>query len=320
MKNTTPRRGFSLVELLVVIAIIGILVALLLPAVQAAREVARRRACHNNLKNVGLAALTYSDATQRFPTSGMEPAAGVSGTAALASQTAKANWSALGLILPFIEAQAVYDADYTSGMKTPIPSYYCPTRRPPALYPSAGWGKVAKTDYAGCRGTGRLVYSGTTSAGGSFYREWLHDGLLPCRACEYASGGTRACGICGPATAGTGQLMLAAVRPKDVTDGLSKTIMFGEKQLGSESDWATESDENEPYFCPGCDLDAARTLNTGSLPRRDIPMAYTFGSKHEEGWAAVMGDGSVRFISYFASGQVLQNAAGRNDGAVTNLD
>src|SRR3954453_11689787 len=61
------RRGFTLVELLVVIAIIGILVALLLPAIQAAREAARRASCSNNLKNVGLAVLNHCDTKKHFP-------------------------------------------------------------------------------------------------------------------------------------------------------------------------------------------------------------------------------------------------------------
>jgi prepilin-type N-terminal cleavage/methylation domain-containing protein/prepilin-type processing-associated H-X9-DG protein len=102
------RRGFTLVELLVVIAIIGILVALLLPAVQAAREAARRVSCQNNLKNVALAVLTYADAKKGLPpaTNAVQPA-----TSELIADTAlvdnELSW--IVQILPQIEEQALYN-------------------------------------------------------------------------------------------------------------------------------------------------------------------------------------------------------------------
>ena len=97
--QTSRRRGaFTLVELLVVIAIIGVLVALLLPAIQSAREAARRTSCNNNLKNLGLAALNFHDSHKKLPTSNR--AAGVTNAPRYA-------WSTL--MLPYFEEQNVYD-------------------------------------------------------------------------------------------------------------------------------------------------------------------------------------------------------------------
>ena len=103
------RSGFTLVELLVVIAIIGILIALLLPAVQAAREAARRSQCTNNLKQLGLALHNYHDTFNQFPPAGLDYGwASAAGTYEQPNKTIK-NHSGLTLLLPYIEQQAVYD-------------------------------------------------------------------------------------------------------------------------------------------------------------------------------------------------------------------
>ncbi|EAQ78053.1 DUF1559 family PulG-like putative transporter, partial [Blastopirellula marina] len=115
----SPRRrradGFTLVELLVVIAIIGVLIALLLPAVQQAREAARRMSCSNNLKQLGLALHNYHDTHLVFPY-GRSAAAEGSGLGGTSPQTYRSQ-TGLTALLPFIEKQALYNTiDFSAGL------------------------------------------------------------------------------------------------------------------------------------------------------------------------------------------------------------
>src|SRR5688500_9373803 len=101
---TSQRRGFTIIELLVVIAIIGVLTALLLPAVQAAREAARRMACTNNLKNLGLALHHYHDVYRTFPPGAVGP------LTPMFPQYAALKHHGLGtFLLPYLEQQALGD-------------------------------------------------------------------------------------------------------------------------------------------------------------------------------------------------------------------
>lgn len=256
------RGGFTLVELLVVIAIIGVLIALLLPAVQSARESARRISCTNNLKQVGLGLLEYVSAKQTFP-----PAQSVFSSVAMNKSTNPA-WAWSFLILPYMDQQTVYDMirsanstvlgpnnqnyylSYKSGLNgcsTVIPTYLCPSVVGGGVDPSRN------------QETNQLQYYAPYVAGGS-YTKGNQDTGAPAIGNNPAVG--FACsdygGIEGPSTNTTGvvnpstnqmyvlptsgvnlgmlpklvaTIMPAtsqAISPKLVPDGLSKTMIVGE--------------------------------------------------------------------------------------------
>lgn len=277
------RRAFTLVELLVVIAIIGVLVALLLPAVQAARESSRRSKCQNNLKQMALAWHMFSDTNNRLPDGGNDP---------IVATDMRVNWNFLYYTLPYIEQDSIFKETSDVLVRgTPIPVYYCATRRKPQLY-----GGFAKTDYAACAGTFRVT-----------------DGMLIQK--YYAPTGTG----------------LQPLRLPNVTDGLSNTIMLGEKQLNRPRLGAT-SDDNEPYCAPGWEQEIFRVANHSvplggwQPPRRDIndqnstASSSCFGSSHPSGFNAALGDGSVRFIGFSVDGNVFYRACQRDDGEVFSID
>ncbi len=169
MTKNSCRSGFTLVELLVVIAIIGVLVALLLPAVQAAREAARRAQCSNQLKQIALAWQLHHDTHKFYPSAGW----GYKWIGDADRGTGKkqpGSWAFS--ILPYLEATNLYQlgagatgtAKYdalTQLAQTPLPVFYCPSRRPAQAYHngdvSGGPGinynfgnteTLARTDYA----------------------------------------------------------------------------------------------------------------------------------------------------------------------------
>jgi prepilin-type N-terminal cleavage/methylation domain-containing protein/prepilin-type processing-associated H-X9-DG protein len=204
------RKGFTLIELLVVIAIIGILVALLIPAVQKAREAAARTQCVNNLKQIGLALHNHVDRNSRFPTSG-------EGVDATGLGTAFDLQSTFTHLLPFIEGgdiAAMYDMNtaYNGSTgnivaaKSVVQTYLCPTNpaRPASGRDSLGYGYC---DYMPIAYTDINIID--TSAGKD-----VRD-VVSKRS--------------------TGGLRLGGAAPGDISDGLSKTIAIMEDVGRSET-------------------------------------------------------------------------------------
>jgi len=204
------KRGFTLVELLVVIAIIGVMVGLLLPAVQAAREAARRMSCSNNLKQLGLSFHNYHDTFRRLP----HGAAPVSGDFNGTFTVSNSNWhgySPQTMILPYIEQTAVFDqltfrSTYTSGTIVPpaiiAPRVLARTQISTFLCPS-------DKDYPNATSRGWINYGVNFGSNTG----WRND-IQNCN----------------------GMFVLNFTRNfKDVTDGLSNTIMMGEFNKGDAS-------------------------------------------------------------------------------------
>jgi prepilin-type N-terminal cleavage/methylation domain-containing protein len=270
----TARRligGFTLVELLVVIAIIGALVALLLPAVQAAREAARRGACANNMKQIGLAIEGYQLTYRRYPSSNTDELL---------------NWDTIGeignhswgsLIMPYAEMEALKDSINFSlaamhaanrwAASTIVPIYRCPS------YDGAEY--TNDSHYP----AGQFAIGNYVSLGASDIDHIWSTGLKP----E---------GVIFP---------MSRVRPADVTDGLSKTIFIAESREEKMRVWIdgrTAANTALSYDSTAEDLAGAQVaLNDAPYyDDGDIKCEYGPSSMHPGGAHHLFGDGSAQFL------------------------
>lgn len=273
MRNGFPRRAFTLVELLVVIAIIGVLVALLLPAVQAAREAAARMRCSNNLKQMALAMHNHHDIHGTFPGAGSD---GPNKDCCNAST--RVGWTWMFHLTPFLEQKNVYDLpDTTAGntevARTALPVFHCPSRRQPTVYSNG-----ARSDYAGNGGQSMA----TNGAQGVMVKQWKS-----------------------PSTSRPVDLPVEQTRRMaDLTDGTSQTLMIAEKQV-HVTKLGSAGGDNEVWNNSGWDQDHVRLAEALPQPDSLHPdstaanfWSVRFGSSHPNVFNAAICDGSVRTISY----------------------
>lgn len=299
MRRFVRRPAFTLVELLVVIAIIGILVGLLLPAVQQAREAARRMSCQNNLKQMALAAHNFESARKVLPSS-IRPG----------GLTAAPRIAGLTFLLPFIEQQHMYSAydqkvNWSDPINLPVtrqkvPTYLCPSDAAPAdrldgLPEATPWTPtlVANTDYSAIIGVDqRLKTAGLVNESGN--------GIL---------------------------IKNGTPKFRDVIDGLSNTILYVESagrpyvyRLGKRiGDLPTNRTNAGGWSRPASDLSLDGSTYDGVLTPGPCPMNCTNGddvgalafplpyygtegtgeiySFHGTGANVAYGDGSIHYIS-----------------------
>jgi prepilin-type N-terminal cleavage/methylation domain-containing protein len=329
------RSAFTLVELLVVIAIIGILVALLLPAVQAAREAARRAQCQNNLKQLALGMVNHESSNKSLPFGGWtyywtgDPDAGF-------GRDQPGGWCYN--LYAFIEEQPL--RDYGSGltgaakkdaigkmMSTPVGTFICPTRRPARAYPggaavnggSAGM-LVAKTDYAANAGS---VIHPARSNPSSF--DWAPGG-----------GNTTVEIAIGVLNKGTTykwpnpdwcngiMCETVGIKYRQITDGTAHTLMLGEKYLNPDFyETGTDLCDNEAITI-GWNYDSSRFTLVDVPPQQDRRGGAVdweaFGSAHAAVMYVAYCDASVHPLSYDINPVVFSRLGGRNDGEIANAE
>lgn len=348
MIQVDKARGLTLVEVLVVIAILGVLIALLMPAIQSGREAARKTSCSNNLKQVALAWLSHEASQGFFPTGGWgwgwtgDPSRG-------ANQNQPGGW--VYNILPFAEQQSLHDigtgATTVNQVVTAINQrdasaiawMNCPSRRPAVPYPNRQYSGLSFSGSA--QQVRQMVYTSRLHARGDYA---ANSGDPP----SIESGGMDF--WCGPATLAVADVpgfwdpmipfyrqctgvcfQRSRVQVAHVRDGLSTTYMTGERYCNPDNYFNGLSPSDDWSMYSGWQDDVGRSTfyNASSPAASNTPMQDTrgveqrtrFGSAHAIGCLFAFCDGSVRMIQYTIDPWVNRCLGHRSDGqAVSGLE
>jgi prepilin-type processing-associated H-X9-DG protein len=308
---------------LVVIAIVGILIALLLPAIQSVRAVARRAHCQNNLRQLGIAVLNHHDALDHLPSAGnrgLITRAGGNPTSAKGDPFQQAG--TFFQILPYVEQMAGYSADDKTVQGLAVPQYYCPARRRPITRPNVDGSPIGLNDYATPiwkDATAGRGFGGNDAGCWNIWGDNTGDDTNHpfYRNTVFVRGGKRTTAF-------------APGRLSDITDGTSNVLMIAEKFVDPAYYVPVKLNEDPPHPTWGVPLfftdmgyytgffwSTTRCSMFGPIPDQRLDrIAYwlMFGSAHTGGINAVFADGSVRPVSYTISNPVFQHLCRKDDG------
>jgi prepilin-type N-terminal cleavage/methylation domain-containing protein len=312
--RSSGHRGFTLVELLVVIAIVGILIGMLLPAVQQVREAARRVQCKNNVRQIGLGLHNYESAFRTFPAGFVSQVTGTwSGNGNEGIPEAGPGWSFLAAILPFLEQSnlqamidyrlPITDPVNQAARSTQVSVYRCPSDnwdQPVTVWPtSLGISDLASTSYVGCLGGGNPANAPGYTA---MYEEQPFNGMFHRNQ---------------------------AISIGEIYDGTSNTIGLGERaSMYSPNGWAGVIPGGQTVFSPWMAAQRGQLVGQTARPaitittvhvRSGAPNSATgspggFWGPHPGGCIFLLMDGSTHTITTDVDIHVFRALAGRNDG------